>query len=82
MMDCIHEIPDMPLVAQKPFCHGVIAEGQFLFVSGQGPWDPATKKFDRGSIASQTERTLACIGRVLKAAGAAPSDVVIMKVYL
>ena len=82
MTSFIQEIPDMPPVAQKPFSHGVIAEGRFLFVSGQGPWNPTTNKFERGSIAAQTERTLACIGRVLRAADAKPSDVVSMKVYL
>lgn len=78
----IHEIEKMPEVAAKPFCHGVIAEGKFLFVSGQGPYDPETKKFSRGSIAEQTKLTLECIGRVIQEAGGTLSDVVSIKVYL
>jgi 2-iminobutanoate/2-iminopropanoate deaminase len=81
-MQSIHEIPDMPPVAEKPFCHGVVAEGKFLHVAGQGPWDPALGKFASGSIAEQTRLTLECIGRVLRQAGATPTDVVSVKVYL
>lgn len=65
-----------------PFSQGVMAEGRFLFVSGQGPHDPHTGGFVRGSIEEQTRLTLACIEKILAAAHARPSDVVSCRVYL
>ncbi len=78
----IHDVEGNPAMATKPFCSGVIAEGKFLFLSGQGPWDQANQTYSRGSIAEQTRLTLACIGRVLEEAGATPADIVSIKVYL
>jgi len=36
--------------------------GQFIFVSGQIPLDPATQKIIDGDISQQTERVLQSIG--------------------
>lgn len=65
-----------------PYSAGVIAEGKFLFLSGQGPWDPEAGKFVRGSVAEQTKLTFACVRRVIEEAGASISDVVSCRVYL
>lgn len=65
-----------------PFSNGVITEGRFLFVAGQGPWDPARGDFARGSIAEQTELTLRCIERVVQKAGGTLADVVSCRVFL
>ena len=69
-------------VPRGPFSNGVVTEGKFLFVSGQGPWDPEKEAFHRGSIAEQTELTLRCIERVAREAGATMSDVVSCRVFL
>ncbi|MEI6337011.1 MAG: RidA family protein [Verrucomicrobiota bacterium] len=65
-----------------PFSTGIIAEGRFLFVSGQGPWDPERKTFVRGSIGEQTRLTLECIQRVVEAAGTTMENAVSCRVYL
>lgn len=65
-----------------PFSQGVIAEGRYLFVSGQGPYDPQTGGFVRGTIAEQTRLTLECIDRVIRDAGGRREDVVSCRVYL
>jgi len=49
-----------------PYSAGIIAEGKFLFVSGQGPYDPTLGKFSRGTMAEQTQLTLECIRRVVE----------------
>jgi 2-iminobutanoate/2-iminopropanoate deaminase len=53
-----------------------------LFVSGQGPLDPATKQVVDGDIGTQTRHTLANLRSVLEAAGASFADVVNMRVIL
>ena len=59
---------------------GIIAEGRFLFVSGQGPLIDG--QYTPGSIAEETQRTLENVGRVLKEAGAGFGDVVRCGVFL
>lgn len=66
----------------SPYSSGVIAEGKFLFISGQGPWDPAENCFVRGSVSKQTKLTLECVRRVIEEAGAKVDDVVSCRVYL
>jgi len=65
-----------------PYSAGIIAEGKFLFVSGQGPYDPALGKFSRGTMAEQTQLTLECIRRVVEEAGASVEDIVSCRAYL
>ena len=60
----------------------VIRAGDFVFVSGQGPVDPATDKMSYGDIQHEARVTLGNIKRLLASAGATPADVVKVNVYL
>jgi 2-iminobutanoate/2-iminopropanoate deaminase len=67
--------------ALGPYSQAIHA-GQFLFVSGQVPIDPATGNLVGGTIADQTRRALQNTGEILKAAGASFRQVVRTTVYL
>jgi 2-iminobutanoate/2-iminopropanoate deaminase len=56
--------------------------GDFVFVSGQGPLDPATGKVVGDTIEEQTARTLENVKTILEAAGATMADVVKATVHL
>jgi len=64
-----------------PYSKAVV-EGGFLFAAGQIPLDPKTGEFVSGGIDPSAERVLDNLEAVLKAAGAAFSDVVKTTVYL
>jgi 2-iminobutanoate/2-iminopropanoate deaminase len=53
-----------------------------MFVSGQGPLDPATKEVTSTDIQKQTRQTLTNLQGVLAAAGADFTNVVNMRVCL
>ena len=59
-----------------------VRAGDFIFVSGQGPIDPATNQYSFGDIRHETRITLENIRRVLETAGATPADVVKCSVFL
>ncbi|WP_321473349.1 RidA family protein [uncultured Paludibaculum sp.] len=59
-----------------------IRAGDFIFVSGQGPVDPATDTMSYGDIQQETRTTLNNVKRILHAAGASMSDVVKCSVFL
>jgi len=59
-----------------------IRAGDFVFVSGQGPLDPATGQIVGETIEEQTERTLENVKAILEAAGATLADVVKSTVHL
>jgi 2-iminobutanoate/2-iminopropanoate deaminase len=63
------------------YSHAVRAGG-FLYVSGQGPADPATDLMSYGSIEQETLLTLNNIRRILEACGATSADVVRCGVFL
>jgi 2-iminobutanoate/2-iminopropanoate deaminase len=67
--------------ALGPYSQAIRA-GQFLFVSGQVPIDPASGELVQGGIADQTRRVLENIGEILKAGGASFQQVVRATVYL
>ena len=50
--------------------------GDFVFVSGQGPLDPATGKIVGDTVEEQTMRVLENIRAILEAGGASMADVV------
>lgn len=56
--------------------------GDFVFVAGQGPNDPATGQVVGTTIEEQTERTLENVKLLLEAAGASMADVVKATVHL
>ena len=56
--------------------------GDFVFVSGQGPLDPATGKVVGDTIEEQTARVLENIKAILEAGGASMADVVKMSAHL
>ena len=72
--------PSAP-AALGPYSQAIRA-GQFLFVSGQVPIDPATGKIATGTIADQARRALQNVGEILKAGGSSFSQVVRATVYL
>jgi 2-iminobutanoate/2-iminopropanoate deaminase len=65
----------------SPLAQG-IRFGNMLFVSGQGPLDPATREVVSTDIQAQTRQTLTNLEGVLKAGGATFANVVNMRVCL
>jgi 2-iminobutanoate/2-iminopropanoate deaminase len=59
-----------------------VRAGGFLYISGQGPVDPATDQLSFGDIAHETRLTLGNIARILEGCGASLADVVKCTVYL
>jgi 2-iminobutanoate/2-iminopropanoate deaminase len=59
-----------------------IRAGDFLFVSGQIPLDPATGTLVEGDVRVQTTRVLESLRGILLAGGASPDQVVKTTVYL
>jgi 2-iminobutanoate/2-iminopropanoate deaminase len=59
-----------------------IRAGDFVYVAGQGPADPATGRKVGGGIAAETEQVLKNIQAILEAAGCTMRDVVKTNVYL
>ena len=64
-----------------PYSH-VVRAGEFLFVSGQVPVDPATDKISNGDIRHETSLAIGNIKRLLEGCGASLADVVRCGVYL
>ena len=56
--------------------------GDFIFVTGTGPIDPATGKLAGDTIERQTEQTIDNMLSILEADGASLADVVKVNVYL
>ena len=72
-----------PVAGSRPagaYSPGIIAEGRFLYVSGQGPLRDGAVVGE--TAAEQTRITLENLGAVLAAAGAGPADVVRCGVFL
>lgn len=59
-----------------------IAQGDWVFVAGQIPLDPATMEMIKGDVAAQTERVLDNLSAVLQAAGSRLEHVVKTTVFL
>jgi 2-iminobutanoate/2-iminopropanoate deaminase len=59
-----------------------IRAGQFLFISGQIPLDPATGQMVAGDIGAHTRRALQNVGALLEAAGLSFAGVVRTTVFL
>lgn len=60
----------------------VVRAGDFLFVSGVGPVDPATNQMSFGDIQHETRLVLTTIRALLEGCGASMADVVKCSVFL
>ena len=67
--------------AVGPYSPG-LSVGEWIFLSGQGGFDPQTGKVISDDIAEQTEQTFRNIEVLLEAAGASLDDVVSCLVHL
>ncbi len=72
--------PGVP-APRGPYSPAVRA-GDFIFVSGQVPVNPATDKVELGDIQHETRMVLQNIGRILEGCGASMADVVKCSVFL
>lgn len=72
----------IPVSADGPYSLCRRSDGPLLFISGQGPWNPETGSYERGSIARQTELTLETIKTIAERAGARLEDAVSCRVFL
>lgn len=63
-----------------PYSPGIVAEGRFIFVSGQGPIRDG--EFEPGTIESETKLTLENLAAVLAQGGASMTDVVRCGIFL
>jgi 2-iminobutanoate/2-iminopropanoate deaminase len=63
-----------------PYSPAIIAEGRFVFVSGQGPMDAG--EYRPGTIEEETKLTLENVGALLVAAGSGFEHVVRCGVWL
>jgi 2-iminobutanoate/2-iminopropanoate deaminase len=72
-------VPDAAKPA-GPYSHAVVAGG-FIYVSGQGPADPATGAVP-DSFGAQVRQTLRNVETILKGAGAGLKNVVKVNAYL
>ena len=72
--------PGVP-APRGPYSPAVRA-GDFIFVSGQVPVDPATQQVVSGDIAMETRQVLNNIQRILEGCGASMADVVKCGVFL
>ena len=72
--------PGVP-APRGPYTPAVRA-GDFIFVAGQGPIDPATNQMSYGDIRHETRLVLSNIKRILEGCGASIADVVKCSVFL
>lgn len=59
-----------------------IRAGDYVFISGQGPLDPASLRIVGSTIEEQTEATLRNVEAIARAAGGGLRDVVKVSAYL
>lgn len=59
-----------------------LVAGDYVFVSGQGPLDPATLEVRGATVAEQTRLTLENVVALVRAAGGEPQDIVRCTCYL
>jgi 2-iminobutanoate/2-iminopropanoate deaminase len=73
-------VTDAP-VASGNYSQAIVA-GNLLFVAGNGPYDPSTRKIVGETIEEQTDRTMRNIAAILNGAGLDWSNVVSTTAYL
>jgi 2-iminobutanoate/2-iminopropanoate deaminase len=65
-----------------PYSPAVVTAGRTLYVSGQGPVDPATGEFLNAGFDEEARRTLQNVQAVVEAAGGTLAQAVKVNVYL
>jgi 2-iminobutanoate/2-iminopropanoate deaminase len=65
-----------------PYSQGIVTGAPLLFVSGQGPVDPATNRFVTESFEQQARLALSNVKAIVEAAGGTLADVVRVGVLL
>ena len=68
-------------VSGAPYSPGIIS-GNFVFVSGQGPFNTKTQKMELGDIKSEARLELTNISTILKASNSSLDNVVKVSVFL
>jgi 2-iminobutanoate/2-iminopropanoate deaminase len=68
-------------IPRGPYSPAVRA-GDFIYVAGQGPIDPATDQMSFGDIRHETRLVLANVQRILEGCGASMADVVKCSVFI
>ena len=79
MIERFH-IPGAPAPA-GPYSHAVRA-GDFIYVSGQGPFNTETGQMELGDVRNETRIVITNIQKILEGAGASLADVVKCSVFL
>ncbi len=77
----INDVPNGPKPG-GPYSLGIVAEGKFLFVSGQVPYNPKTGKVERGTVEEQTQLVLNNIKAIVETAGGKIENAVHCRVFL
>lgn len=79
-------MPTEIVAAEAPRGTGAYSQavraGDYVFISGQGPLDPATLEVRGATIEEQTELTLSNVDAVARAAGGTLRDAVKVSVFL
>lgn len=78
----IERLTPRGVVAPRGPYSPAVRAGDFIFVSGQGPIDPATNDFSYGDIQHETRLVLNNIKAILEGCGASMQDVVKCSVFL
>ncbi len=77
-----------PIVSAKgakpkgPYTPAILAQGPMLFVSAQGPFDPATGELKATTVDAQARQVFENISVLLEAGGATWADVVKVQIFL
>jgi 2-iminobutanoate/2-iminopropanoate deaminase len=80
-------MPKIPITTDKapkavgPYTQGIRA-GDFLFISGQVPFEPETGKIVEGDISAQTHKVLKNIRAIVEAGGGTMDNIVKVNAYL
>jgi 2-iminobutanoate/2-iminopropanoate deaminase len=65
-----------------PYSPAIVTSGRTLYVSGQGPVDPATGEFLNADFDAEARQTLRNVAAVVEAAGGTLAQAVKVNVYL
>lgn len=64
-----------------PYSQGIV-DGDFIFVSGQGPINPETGRLELGDVRAETKQVFENLRAILQAAGSSLDHVIKCNVYL